>query len=115
MARHKWIKIKKVPARGKWFPFEDWCLRQGVMEVSGKLAPTSDVLWHLVHNWVPHRDENGCRQRWYAVLLPRLLAYKAKHGVPIDPEVFRRRILRNLRKGEYEDETEVPWIDMNTF
>merc|ERR1712157_121632 len=36
-----------------------------------------------------------------------------KHGVPVDPVVFHRHILRSIKKAQYEQEIEVNWKTVN--
>jgi len=115
MCRDKWKSILGGGRNGKFSTAEDWLLRQAVVEATAKLTPVRNIPWDRVAKLVPERTMDSCRRHWYMCLLPRLLDYQSKHGIPIDGDVFERAILRGLRKAGVTDIELVNWADVNTF
>jgi len=101
--------------RGELTCKEEWFLRTAVVEVTNKLAPVDNISWMKVQRWLPHRSHDFCRQMWYRNVLPKLLQYQDKHGIALDPDIFKRHILRQVKKSNVEDADDVLWANVNQY
>ncbi|OLP84464.1 3-hydroxyisobutyryl-CoA hydrolase, mitochondrial [Symbiodinium microadriaticum] len=114
--RDKWRELcggEKV--KGKFSQAEDWRLRMAICQATQSLLPTKNIPWTSVQKWMPHRGYKMLMQRWYQYLMPRLSAYKDKYGMPVEPELFVRHLLRKLRKSGIDDPIEVEWTSVNIW
>ncbi|CAE7705899.1 unnamed protein product [Symbiodinium sp. CCMP2592] len=114
--RDKWRELSgghKV--KGKFTQAEDWRLRMAICQATQSLLPTKNIPWTKVQKWMPHRGYKILMRRWYGSLMPRLSAYKDKYGMPVEPEVFVRHLLRKLRKSGIDDSREVEWTCVNRW
>lgn len=100
---------------GAFSATEDLILRMAICETTNSLLPVSDIPWSEIQKWLPNRGWRSLMQRWYIHLLPQLTAYEDKYGVPIEPEVFVRHMLRRLKKSSATNPKALAWAHVNTW
>lgn len=113
--RDKWRELFGSENRGRWSRQETQALRAAVTTITKDLAPVSDIPWKEISKLVPGRSPDQCRTKWYKDVLPPLLQYQGKHGVPVETDVFLRLIVYNLCALEFEELELVCWASVNPF
>jgi len=111
----KWKSMFGCEKRGSWSGAEVWVLRQAVCEATNEFVPVANIPWRKVRQMVPHRSKEQCRMKWFHCMLPAMLQYQSKHGMPVETDVFLRLIINKLSKSEVEDFEMVNWMMVNKF